>query len=175
MDLAADRIRREFFEQSRERLQSTLELLQSYEQVSSLAPSIAPLVHLYKVPLVSDIQAKNLHHSFSTPQPNILSSSTAPSSPVLWDWAEIASLRWYAIAPQRDGTYHLLLPGVFTAKLSKFDYDMLVSMLPHKMIDLMSYASDVSAEINVTRLAMAQVELWKDLASQGSFRIQRRL
>ncbi|KAI2787057.1 hypothetical protein POX_f07412 [Penicillium oxalicum] len=174
LNAVTDRIRREYFEPSRKRLQSTLELLQSHQYVSFLAPFVAPLVGLFEVPLVSDVQVENLHHNFSTPQPNLLKASTGRTSPV--QWADIARLHSYDPVPQEDGSYHIHIPGDKTVvKRSKFDHDMLISTIPRQMIDPMSYASDVSAEIDVIRLAMAQLALWKDLASQYLFLLHRGL
>lgn len=174
LNAVADRIRQEYFEPSHERLQSTLELLQSYQYLSFLAPFVVPMVRLFEVPLVSDVQAEKLHHNFSTPQPNLLKASTARTNPV--QWADIACLDLYDPVPQEDGSYHLHLPkDKIVVKLSKFDHDMLISTIPRKMIDPMSYASDVSAEIDVTRLAIAQLAPWRDLASQCLFSLQREL
>jgi hypothetical protein len=158
----AGRIRNHYFEPSRKVLLPALELLRSYQLFLQTDALVA---HLFGVPLASDLQANSLGHFFSRPQPQVLEEAATAASPV--QWADIVRIPTYAPVRQEDGSYHLRLPGSKKlVKLSEFDHDMMTTAIPSQMINPKSYPGDVSAEIEVTRLARDQVARLKDLVSE---------
>jgi hypothetical protein len=163
-DTLANAICVRLFEPFHKQISSFLELLRSYQVVLQSDKWIA---QLFDLPLASDLHANKLSHLFSIPQPQIKECTATAAIPV--QWADIARIPIYAPTRQEDGSYHLLLPdGKILVKLSKFDHDLMVTEIPRKVVDPKSYPCDMSAEIKATRLAKAQITLWKDLLLECS-------
>lgn len=157
VDDLADRICTRYFEPPLKKLFSTLELLKNYETFLQGEDLIA---HLFDVPLMSDVQANNLCHFFSRPQPQVLEDNATAASPV--QWADIVRIPTYEPALQDDGSYHLFLAERnIWLKLSESDHNLMKTPFPRQMIDHKSYPDDVKAEIEATELARAQMTRWQ--------------
>lgn len=149
------------FKLSEQKLASTLDLLRSYQVVLQAGVNLA---RLFQVPLTSDLKASELGHLFDSLSPRVLEVEHGAHGTV--HWADVVRGPKYAPERQDDGKYHVRLDkGNALVELSGRDHETVMTGMPRQLIDPYSYPSDVVSELNIVKLAMAQIAPWKDTAS----------
>jgi hypothetical protein len=154
-----------FFASSDIKLETTLELITSYQTVLHAGINFA---RMFEIPLASDQKAANLGPLFSTSGPQVLHTEETTDNPTYW--ADVIRSGVYDAELQDDGGYHVrIAKGNALLKLSSADHEFICTKIPQRLIDPHSYSSDLSLEIYATRLANDRMKHWQGIIQQCLF------
>lgn len=154
-----------FFTSSEIKLETTLELIKSYQTVLQAGVNFA---RLFEIPLASDHKAASLGPLFSTPGPQVLHIEETSDYTV--SWADVIRSVVYDAELQDDGGYNVRIgKGNALLKLSRADHEFIRTKIPHQLVDPHSYSSDLDLEIYATRLANDRMKHWQGIIQQCLF------
>ncbi|KAJ5238929.1 hypothetical protein N7468_003548 [Penicillium chermesinum] len=150
-----------FFAAPKAELQSLGELLQSYEIALQAGANLA---QIFAIPLASDSKAAGIGPLFSSLHPQVLEVEDSCDS--LVNWADVIRSAVYDAEFQQTGKYHVRIEkGNALLELPQADHDFISTGIPRQLVDPYSYPSDISSEINATKLTLEQMTHWQDIIS----------
>ncbi|KAF4765327.1 hypothetical protein HAV15_004004 [Penicillium sp. str.  len=118
------------------------------------------------VPLISDVLVKTIEGMFEAPKPCVLPLQNDEASANI-NWLDVVKERDYQAEYKGNGSYHFHMRdrGVIV-QLSAFQYNMVLSGLPRKLIQPWSYEKDVQTELNTLALTAEMTSRMNQLASE---------
>lgn len=144
-------------------LLSALEISKSYQKALQDGYSVARYMNM---PLMSDILAEKISNLFSEVRPHILESEDKDCDNCI-SWIDV--IREGPLqAEQHNEKYRFRLRNrreVF--EMTQFDFNLVLSGLPRKLVHPETHTSDILAEINAIDLLSSEVRAWKSAAAES--------
>lgn len=119
------------------------------------------------VPLMSDILAEKVSHLFSDARPHVLEIEEGENNDGI-TWIEVIREGPFQ-AEQKDEKYRFRLhnrEALF--EMTQFDYDLILSGIPWRLVHPQSHTSDVLAEISAIDIMASEMRLWKGIAVKST-------
>ncbi|KUM57412.1 hypothetical protein ACN42_g9773 [Penicillium freii] len=143
-------------------LLSALENSKSHQNALQDGHSVARYMN---IPLMCDILAEKISYLFSEVRPHILESEDKDCDNCI-NWTDV--IREGPLqAEQHNEKYRFRLRGrreVF--EMTQFDYDLILSGLPRKLVHPETHTSDILAEISAIDLLTSEMRAWKSAAAE---------
>lgn len=118
------------------------------------------------IPLICDILAEKISYLFSEVRPHILESEDKDCDNCI-NWTDV--IREGPLqAEQYNKKYRFRLRDrreVF--EMTQFDYELILSGLPRKLVYPETYTSDILAEISAIDLLTSEMRAWKSAAAES--------
>jgi hypothetical protein len=156
-------IQSQYFESSRHTLLSVFELSQEYNKVLQNGGSLA---RHFNVPLVSDILAERVVCLFSEVRPHVLEAEDDGSGSDI-TWIDVVR-ECPSNGEWRDGKYQIRLRNKHALiQITQFDYNLILSDIPRRLVHPRSHATDILAEMQALELMTIEMRLWNSVASNS--------
>lgn len=156
-------IKSTYFASSRQALITALELSQAYQRILKDDHSLARHMN---VPLMSDILAEKISHLFSEARPRVLEiGANESSNEITW----VDAIREGSFHTEHENEkYRLRLRNrEAVVEMTQFDYDLILSGMPWKLVHPQSHPSDILAEISAIDLVASEMRVWKGIVAES--------
>ncbi|KAJ6009015.1 hypothetical protein N7522_004031 [Penicillium canescens] len=145
-------------------LLSALSNSKSYQKCLQDGHSLARFMN---IPLMSDILAEKVSYLFSDVRPHLRDSEDKDSDNCI-SWIDVVREDPCQVE-QHNEKYRFRLPnrrGVF--EMTQFDYDLILSGLPRKLINPQMHTGDILAEISAVDVVTSEMRAWRGVAAEIS-------
>ncbi|KAJ5318289.1 hypothetical protein N7476_004709 [Penicillium atrosanguineum] len=158
------KIKSTYFATSRQTLLTALELSRAYQRILTDDHSLARHMN---VPLMSDILAEKISHLFSEARPHILEIGAEEKSNDI-TWVDVIREGSFHTEHQNEKFRLRLRNREAVVEMTQFDYDLILSGMPWKLVHPQSHASDILAEISAIDLVASEMRIWKGIVAKIS-------
>jgi hypothetical protein len=117
------------------------------------------------LPLMSDILAEKISHLFSNARPHILEMGEGDNNDDI-TWVDVIREGSFYAEQQNEKYCFRLRNREALFEMTQFDYDLILSGIPWKLVHPQSHANDILAEISAIDLIMSEMRLWKSIAAK---------
>lgn len=118
------------------------------------------------MPLRSDILAEKISCLFSEARPHTLEIEEVHSGACI-SWIDVIREGQFDVEKQNDKCRFRLRDRKAVCEMTQFDYDLIVSGLPRKLVHPESHTSDILAEISAIDLMTSEMEVWKVISAKS--------
>lgn len=151
------------FSEARKALLFSLEICQCYQSFLQSEDSVAR--HM-SIPLMSDVLAEKISHLFSQPQPRVMDSEGNVCD-IESSWMDVIR-QWPFHAEKYHDNYRFSLANkIATFEITQFDYDLILSGIPQKLVHPRSHANDILAEAHALNSLTSEMRMWEKVATNS--------